>query len=245
MENPGIDFPKNVQEILSSFVESAQSACGSNLKSVTLYGSAAEGHLRATSDVNIVLILGEFNIGQVDALRESLRIAHAAIQLHAMFLLESEIPIATQAFAVKFADIFHRHRVLYGEDFFKNFAVSREATIERLVQILINLKLRLRQRYALVSLREEQLSHVIADVAGPLRVCADTILRLEGVVEPSPKQALQNLTQRLAGASGVQLLESISAAREKRELKNGEASATLVGLLGLLQVFYAHVQGVR
>jgi hypothetical protein len=44
-----------------------------------------------------------------------------------MFILESEIVVAKDAFAVKFADIVARHQVLYGNDPFAGLTISREA----------------------------------------------------------------------------------------------------------------------
>jgi hypothetical protein len=45
------DLPQPVVVGLSSFVDSALAICGTTLKSVVLYGSGAEGRLRAASDV--------------------------------------------------------------------------------------------------------------------------------------------------------------------------------------------------
>src|SRR6185295_2756121 len=110
--------------------------------SVVLYGSGAEGQLRPTSDVNVMIVLTEFDRKRVDALREPLRIAHAAIKLTAMFLLESEIAAASESFAVKFSDILRRRRVLVGSDPFQGISITRQAEITRLKQVLFNLQLR-------------------------------------------------------------------------------------------------------
>ena len=72
-----------------------------------------------------------------------------------------------EAFTVKFADIVGRHRVLYGNDPFSDRDLPRAALIRRLDQVLLNLQLRLRERYVLMGEREELLARVIADAAGP------------------------------------------------------------------------------
>src|SRR5947199_4454233 len=46
-------LPAPIAEILNSFLQSAKDAFGSDLISVVLFGSAAEGKLRATSDLNL------------------------------------------------------------------------------------------------------------------------------------------------------------------------------------------------
>lgn len=245
MQNELSDLPDHVRLNIGNFTASAKEACGSNLLSIVLFGSAAEGRLRASSDVNLILVLKEFQPGQIDLLRESLRMAHAAIRLGVMFLLQSEIPSATEAFAVKFADIQDRHRVLHGADPFANLEVSRTATLQRMEQVLVNLTLRLRERYALISLREEKLVPIIADAAGPLRASAATLLRLEGRQGVHPKEALQELARRLPVEGLDTTLKNMSLAREELELGPGEAAATVLGLLGLLKAMLGHVQGLK
>src|SRR5438105_14027330 len=46
-----------VSQALEGFVEAARAAFGTNLVSVTLYGSGAEGRIRASSDVNLIVVL--------------------------------------------------------------------------------------------------------------------------------------------------------------------------------------------
>ena len=75
------DLPPQVTRVLHSVVEAARSAFGTALRSVILYGSGAEGRLRATSDVNLILVLSAFERSQADQIREPLRVAEAAIRL--------------------------------------------------------------------------------------------------------------------------------------------------------------------
>lgn len=225
------DLPAEVQLSINAFVESAKAAFESDLVSVVIYGSAAEGRLRATSDVNMLLVLKQFEQLHADRLREPLRIAHAAIQLNAMFLLESEVPAAMEAFAVKFADIVARHRILFGHDPFANLNLPRDALIRRLNQVLLNLQLRLRERYVLVSLREEQLALVIADAAGPLRSSAASLLQLEGQPALAPKEALEKVVGEMNDALLAATLQDVSAAREDRQLSPGKAAPALMNLI--------------
>ncbi len=161
--------------------------------------------------------------------------AQAAVRLAAMFLLESEVGAAAEAFAVKFADVLRRRRVLHGDDPFAHLAIGRPAEIARLKQVLLNLTLRLRAAYVLRSLREEQLALVVADAAGPLRACAATLLELEGQPAPSPKEALARVAGSLGQAGSDGALANLSVARERRLLPPGVAAATLFRLIELAQ----------
>jgi hypothetical protein len=245
MESNLNDLPENVRRNLTDFVNTTSETCSHNLVSIVLFGSAAEGRLRPTSDVNLILVLKDFDVGQIDRLREPLRVSYAAIRLSVMFILESEISEASEAFAVKFTDILSRNRILFGSNPFQSLEVSREATIQRLRQVIVNLTLRLRERYALVSLREEQLVSIIADATGPIRACAATILSLEGKKTDHPKEALQFLAGQFPHKNWSDILKNMSTAREEQELKHGEGAATLLGLIDLLKAMRGHIQGLK
>lgn len=228
-------LPEPVAGAVDRFVGAAREALGPVLRSVVLFGSAAEGRLRATSDVNVLVVLSAWDVERLDALREPLRTAQAAVRLSAMLLLEEEVAAAIEAFPVKFADILRRRRVLHGLDPFSAGAVPRGAEIENLRQVLLNLVLRLRERYLMASLREEQAARAVAEAAGPLRSSAASLLGLEGRPAPSPKEALAIVARDLPGPGWNEVLADLSLARERGPLRPGSAPATLRRLIDLAQ----------
>jgi hypothetical protein len=229
-------LPAVVDRSIQDFVAAARSAFGTDLVSAVLYGSAAEGRMRATSDVNMLLVLTRFEQSAADNMREPLRLARATVEMHAMFILEAEIAEAMEAFAVKFADISARHRVLYGSDPFAHLNPPRDALVRRLRQVLLNLQLRLRERYVLTSLREEQLALAIADAAGPLRSGAASLLQLEGAkAATSPKEALEQVVKSFGDPALEAALHEMSIARETSELPPGRAAPALLSLIEITQ----------
>ena len=233
MPNDVSDLPVAARRVLEDFSAAVREALGADLVSLVLYGSAAEGRLRATSDVNLLLVLSEFRLERVNALRESTRAAHASIRLDTMFLLQRELPEAVDAFAVKFADILKRRRVLYGSDPFANTKPSRHAELLRLRQVLLNLSLRLRRAYVLVSLHEEQAALAIAEAAGPLRSAAAALLELQGRRCVTPRVALQSFATELGDEQWTTLVAQLSEAREQRVLHAASPATALFGLLAL------------
>lgn len=233
------DLPEDVARGLDSFLTAAKTALGDQLVAAALFGSAAEGRLRATSDVNLILVLSRFDPARIRELREPLRLAHATIRLEAMLILQDELPAASEAFAVKFADIRERHRLLFGPELFAGFAPSRAALLTRLRQILLNFVLRTRERYALVSLREEQLATLVADAAGPLRAAAGLILQLEGRGAETPRAALEMLARELDSGAWQAALEALPKAREQGVLAAGEGEPAVLQLIELAQAMLA------
>ncbi len=232
------DVPDDVRRVVDGLVEAARAAFGADLRSVILYGSAAEGRLRATSDVNLLFVLHRFDAASANEFREPFRFGHAAVNSTGMFVLDSELADAGEAFAQKFADIVRRHVVLFGEDLVSSLAIPRDALIRRLRQVLLNLTIRLREMYVERSLREEQSALTIAEVAGPLRTSAAAILEIEGRGGFAPKEALALVVRELGRADLVDLLPHISEARERRVMPQGRAADILFATLELARALH-------
>jgi predicted nucleotidyltransferase len=243
--NPLSDLPAQVSRVLKEFVDSAQSAFASDLKSIILFGSAAEGRLRATSDVNIILLLAQFDQRGAEVLREPLRVAQAAIRLNPMFIVEAELPSAIAAFAEKFSDILRRRRILFGPDPFVGVTIPRGVVIARLDQVLLNLVLRLREAYVMRGLREEQLALAVADAAGPLRSSAATLLELQGQPISSSKAALEKFVQSSGNSSWSEVLLRISEVREQGLLAPGVAGPCLLKLVDIAQTMRVQLSSAK
>jgi hypothetical protein len=239
------DLPETVAIGLSSFIDSALAAFGTELRSIVLYGSGAEGRLRPASDVNLVFVLASFDAAKAASLREPFAAAHAAIQVSVMFLLESEVGQAMESFGQKFSDIVRRHRVLHGPDPFAGVHVPRVAVIVRLKQVLLNLMMRLREAYVERGSTPERISELIADSAGPLRSCAATLLELEGKPAAHPKEALVNFVSGFGEPGWDQMLENISATRERRLLTPSAADATLIQMIEAAARLRARVDALQ
>ena len=248
MTEPGstmlADLPADVAQALDDFVAATRAAFADRLESVVLFGSAAEGALRATSDVNVILVLTAFERAQADQMGEATRRAHATVRLRAMFVLADEVAAAAEAFAQKFDDVRRRHRVLWGRDPFATLAPSRAALVGRVNQVLLNLALRLRAAYVERSPREEQLVAVVAAVAAPLRTAAASLLELEGRRSPSPKVALREIALAVGGPLIEATLIRMSQARETGTLPPGVAGETLLELAALAGAMRARLRAL-
>ena len=239
-----LDVPPNVRQVLEQFVSAAGIAFANNLRSIVLYGSAAEGRLRPTSDVNLLVVLDAFEAAQAERFSETLRLAQAAVALRPMFLLESEIPRAAAAFSQKFDDIARRRRILFGADPFATLQVSRDALRARLLQTTLNLALRLRAGYVARSHREEQLALLVADAAGPLRAAAASLLEIEGRQVSSPKEALETVAAE--EQEPAETLSRLSRIREAGPaIEPGVAAAVALRLMALAEKLYDRAERAR
>ncbi len=231
--SPGLiaDLPPTVATVLEDFVAALLRVAGTQLDSVILFGSAAEGRLRSTSDVNLLVVAEGLTLPQLDSVRLVLQGGRAAARLTVMFLERAELAQAMEAFAVKFTDIKARHRVLYGQSPLESLQITREATLRRVRQILLNLRLRLRELYALDGDHEERLARIIADVIGPMRASAATLIALMDGRTLAPKPALEELC---AGGAWDEVLSELSAVHRDEHLPAGQTRRLFGEVLRLL-----------
>ena len=238
MAAPALTPAERVDQVLADLVVAARAALGDTLESIVLYGSAVEGRLRPASDVNLIFVLTRFDQARVEALGEPVRVAQAAIRLAPMMLLRDEIPHAASAFAVKFADIVRRHRVLHGPDPFANLTIARDRLVARLTQVLLNLRLRLRAGYLTRHTFDDQLVGVIVDAAGALRSAAATLRELEGQARLSPRESLAQVVRELGDPRFAGAVEQMSAARERGVLPPGVPGQAVLALIDLAGAMY-------
>ncbi|HEY0340471.1 MAG TPA: nucleotidyltransferase domain-containing protein [Steroidobacteraceae bacterium] len=225
------DLPRPVAEVLEDFVATLRHVSGPQLDSVILFGSAAEGRLRPTSDVNLLVVATGFTLPQLDAARLALQSGRAAAGLTVMFLEKAELAHAMEAFAVKFTDIKARHRVLYGESPLDSVAITRDAAIRRVRQVVLNLTLRLRERYVIDGAHEELLARILADATGPIRASAAALVALRDGRTLAPKEALAEIFPE---ASWRECLSGLSAVHRDEHLPPGATRHLFGEVLRLL-----------
>jgi hypothetical protein len=235
------DLPRPVAEVLEDFVATLLQVTGPQLDSVILFGSAAEGRLRPTSDVNLLVVAAGFTLPQLDAARLALQSGRAAAGLTVMFLEKAELANAMEAFAVKFTDIKARHRVLYGNSPLESLVITRDAAIRRVRQVLLNLTLRLRERYVIDGDHEERLARILADVTGPIRASAAALLVLRDGRTLAPKEALEDIVR---GSSLEECLGGLSAVHRDEHLPPGATRRLFGEVLRLLAALDANAHSL-
>jgi predicted nucleotidyltransferase len=227
------DLPPEIARVLNEFLTAAKSSFREDLLSAVLFGSAAEGQLRPTSDVNLILVLKRFEGPRASLLRDITALAATAIRLRVMFLLEDEISSAVEAFAQKFADILRRHKVLFGPDPFAGITVTRPVLIFRLQQVLLNLTLRLRDAYIEHGARPRRLIDFLAEAIGPVRTSAISLRELEGHEACPPKRAFLDFIESAGEPAWKNVPERLSAIREQRG-EDPDPSALLLELIAII-----------
>lgn len=208
-----LSVPPNVATALREYVAATRETFDRALRSVAVFGSAAEGRMRRLSNVNVIVIADAFEPAQLRRLSPVYAGLFSAVRLTSMLLRAAEIDAAAAAAPVKFDDIRARHRVIFGEDLLTSLVIDPQTLRRAILNDLLESEIRLRERFMHEASQPDRLERVIVDASSALRACAASLLRLRGEAPASPKLALETLT-RGAPAPIAGIAEDIARTRQ-------------------------------
>jgi predicted nucleotidyltransferase len=155
---------KEPNDKLQELVRRLQQACGKNLVSVVLYGSAASQDFdEQYSDVNVLIVAGEIGSPAITALTPVIEWWSRNEKIRPpMILTLEELRDSADVFAIELLDIQHNHRTLYGEDVISEIEVPMNLHRVEVEHELRTTLLRLRQHLLLTPDNEDELRAVLA-----------------------------------------------------------------------------------
>ena len=170
--------------------EQLHAACGPNLRSVMLYGSAVTGdHLGKRSDYNVLVVLDRLGPDELQALsslaRRWVKAGHPAP------LLWTRVGLAKSAavFPMEIADIQAGHEVLFGDDVVRDLPVHTANLRLELEHELKGKLLQLRQRYLLTHGTPRRVTELMIRSLSTFLVLCRGALRLYQQEVPANKMA--------------------------------------------------------
>ncbi len=107
------------------FLEEIKKACGENLLSFVVYGSAAAGDaVPGVSDVNVMLVLREAHIGALRAIGEASRGWLRKGNPPPLLFTRERLAASADAFPIELSDMKAARKVLFGPDPLEGLAVE-------------------------------------------------------------------------------------------------------------------------
>jgi predicted nucleotidyltransferase len=149
---------------ISELVERLKSLAGENLNCIALFGSAASREFHAGfSDINIICVFRELSAPALARLAPLMRWWTKKDFPAPLLFTRTELEKAADIFAIELLDIRQNHRMLFGEDLFRNLHVPMD--LHR-VQVEHNLRtklLTLRQMYAQFADDDQRVRRLMLD----------------------------------------------------------------------------------
>jgi hypothetical protein len=113
------------------FVTRLREAAGANLESVILFGSSVAGDFHPEfSNVNLFCVVRDASFPALQSLAPAVKWWDAQKQPPPLFMTRDEIERSADVFTIELMDVKQHHRVLFGEDVFKDLSIP--ANLHRL-----------------------------------------------------------------------------------------------------------------
>jgi predicted nucleotidyltransferase len=227
---------------LDELVTQLQAAYGDDLQSVVLYGSAAGGeHIPKRSDYNVLVIARSLSAAK---LRAAAAVGAAWAESGSpppMTLTLEEWRASSDIFAMEYADILERHKVLYGEAPFGGVTVSRGDLRLQVEREAMGKLLQFRQGVLAagndgrrqIALLEASLSTVMVVFRGASRVAGDD--------PPSDNEALVASIAAKAGFEASPFTRVVRHVRGGEKLNARDVAPLIDGYLDGLQQLVSYV----
>lgn len=177
-----LNVPSGVKEHLDRLTRSLEAACGSNLASLCVYGSAVRGgFVEGASDIDVVVVLRETDLEKLTALSEPLVLARHAIRVEAIVLKLNDLSPATDVFPLFYDDIRSCHAILSGTDVWKDVKVSDTHRRLRIEQELREAKIRMHRAVVDARGESEALGRFVSRKVTQIRSPLYALLALQGI----------------------------------------------------------------
>ena len=207
---------------LQELVTRLQQACGDNLISVVLYGSAArEDFHEEFSDVNVLVVLTHLDANSFPPIAAVFKWwSHEEKLRPPMTMTLEELRESADVFAIELIDIQRSHRTLFGQDIVAAIEVPMNLHRVEVEHELRTTLLRLRHHLLLNPDNEEELRAVLAKSVSTVLTLFRHALMLLGKDGPHAKPQLLELAGEVFGFDVTPLQKVLALRNEGRQAED-------------------------
>jgi predicted nucleotidyltransferase len=188
---------------LEQLARAVESAAGSNLVSLVLYGSAAAGTARENSDLNLLLILEDARSGALSALSPALAGWLKRNERPPLIFSRESWHAAADVFPLEIEDIRSRHRVLRGTDPVAGLMTTVHNQRLELEREVRGRMVQLRAAYAAAAEDGRELTDLVAESCHGMMPLFRAAVRMTGSIPPDEPRDLVRQISDLAGLDGT------------------------------------------
>ncbi len=227
---------------INEFINRLRAACGENLQSVILYGSAADGEFHPDfSNINLLCVLRESSFAKLTAMAPA--VAWWTRQKHRepLVLAAEELESSTDVFSIELLDMQHRHRVLFGDDVLSGLSIPMHLHRAQLEYELREKLILLRERLLLAANNQKQLWELMLGSLSTFTTLFRHALIALGDMPPKTKrEVIQALAARIPFDASA-FLQLLNIRERKAEAKQFDVADVFARYLLAVQQVTAAV----
>ncbi len=213
---------------LDDYVAGLDTELGSDLKAVSVYGSATGADfVPGRSDINLAAVLGRLDEDVLTRLLDVVKWGIGKRIVPPLMLTPEYIEASLDVFPIEFLEIRDSHVVIMGDDYFSSLEVDRDRLRLECESQLKAAVLRTRQAYLEIGWRKKGAERVLTTSLTSLIPVFRAMLRLKGLAPPRGKA---DVVAALGDAFGVETATFLAVLRDKagdERIEGVEAHAVL------------------
>jgi len=217
------------EAIVNEFVEKMKAAAGTNLASVILYGSAAQGEFHPEySDLNLLCILRDASFASLSKIASVVEWWRGKKHHPPLVLTAGELKSTADVFSIEFVDMKQRYRVLWGDDVLKVLDIPMHLHRSQLEYELREKLFLLRQHIMLAGSNEKQLWEVmLQSLSSFTTLFRHTLIELGQTGRQHSLDAVKEVGTRLNFDSSafVHLIEVRARKTDRKQLRAADVAA--------------------
>jgi hypothetical protein len=224
------------------FVTRLREAAGANLESVILFGSSVAGDFHPEfSNVNLFCVVRDASFPALQSLAPAVKWWDAQKQPPPLFMTRDEIERSADVFTIELMDVKLHHRVLFGEDVFKDLSIP--ANLHR-VQVEYELREKLvllRQHLLLAAGNDSRLWELLTRSVSSFATLFRHALIVLGTNPPLGKREAVQALARQVGFDASGMLQVLDVREKKSHRKTFDVADVFARYLAALEQVTAAV----
>ncbi len=182
------NIPDSPEEIFGEFSQDFQTAYGSDLLSIILYGSGARGeYVPKKSDINFLIVLSERGIAHLEKALDLIPKWRQRAVAVPLFLTKWYIASALDTYPIEFLDMKTHHRLVFGEDVLNDLQIDKNHLRLQIERELRGKLLALRQGFLSTGNDRDSLRAMLAGTVSTFAAIFEALLFLKGEEPPNLK----------------------------------------------------------
>jgi hypothetical protein len=182
------EFPRSIQPVITGFVHKLLELLDDNVRSIVVYGSAAGvNYHHGVSNINIAVIVKNLDFSVLKLSLGLIKSGRKHKISTPLFLTNDYILKSLDVFPLEFSEIKQQHKVIFGEDIFKELDIPLKDVRLLSEQQIKGKLLRLRQAYLDIGPNPSVLKNLLLNALSDLIPVFRQLIILKGQ-KPDPKK---------------------------------------------------------
>ncbi|HEY2855476.1 MAG TPA: nucleotidyltransferase domain-containing protein [Gemmatimonadaceae bacterium] len=223
-------------------VEQLRAAYGPELRSVVLYGSAAAGeHIPKRSDYNILVLVDSLSLERLAAAAAVSRAWSEGGNPAPMTMTTKEWRSSADIFAMEYADVLERHKILYGESPLDGIRVDSNDLRLQLEHEAMGKLLKLRQGVLASGGDPRRQLELLEASLSTIMVIFRAVARLQGDIPPKDNVALSQMVAGYGNLDPAAFQRVVRHVRGEQTIAANDVGGIVAGYLAGMEKLVDHL----